>query len=275
MYGSLASTHINLGTTSTTSTSGQDYAFCTVGGGSDNTASAHYATVGGGSDNTASAHYATVGGGYGNTASGYAATVGGGYDNTASGDYSFAAGHQAMADHDGSFVWGDYTSADVNSPANNTFTVRASGGVWFGTTSDPNVSDGFINTSTGAYLSAGGTWTDSSDRDKKENITPVDGQEVLQKLAQVPISTWNYRAEDPAVRHIGPMAQDLYAAFELGNNSRSIATVDSGGISFAAIQGLYQIVQKKDAEITALNARLTAMEATVAKLLREQKGDIK
>jgi hypothetical protein len=77
LYGNADSTHINLGVACTTGTSGQNYKYCTVGGGHGNTASGSYATVGGGYFNTAGNEYATVGGGVGNTASGYLATVGG------------------------------------------------------------------------------------------------------------------------------------------------------------------------------------------------------
>ena len=85
LYGTNDSTHVNLGVACTTGTSGENYKYCTVSGGIENTASNRYATVGGGYWNTASNLYATVGGGWGNTASNSYATVGGGEVNTASG----------------------------------------------------------------------------------------------------------------------------------------------------------------------------------------------
>jgi hypothetical protein len=124
--------------------SGTDYA--TVGGGFDNTSSGHAATVGGGELNTSSSYGATVGGGSDNTSNGDSATVGGGRQNragapfstvpggeqnNAEGAYSFAAGRRAKALHDGAFVWGDSTDADVASTGPNQFVVRASGGVRF------------------------------------------------------------------------------------------------------------------------------------------------
>ena len=248
-----------------------DY-YATVAGGHYNTASSDSATVGGGYYNTASYDYATVGGGYGNTASGYYATVPGGAGNIASGDYSFAAGTYAQADDEGAFVWADSTVANIFAPGVDTFSVRASGGVWFGTDSSPSIPAGrFINTSTGGYLSTGGAWTDSSDRARKENFAPVDGQEVLARLADVPITTWNYRAQDASVRHIGPTAQDFYAAFGLGEDERHIAALDANGVALAAIQELYAQNQSQGAQIEALQrqnadleARLSALEAASA-----------
>ena len=110
----------------------------TISGGSGNIASQNLATVGGGNLNTASAFSATVGGGNGNQATGSEATVPGGQSNVASGKASFAAGQQAKANHDGTFVWADNnggTSADFASTSADQFLIRAGGGVGIGTNS--------------------------------------------------------------------------------------------------------------------------------------------
>jgi hypothetical protein len=122
--------------------------------------------------------------------------------------------------------------------------VRSHGGARFYTAS---------GTGTGVQLaSGGGSWGSLSDRNVKENFTPVDGQEVLASLADVPITTWNYKAQDAAIRHMGPAAQDLYAAFGLGEDELYINTVDADGVALAAIQGLYQLSQDQAARIQAL-----------------------
>ncbi len=102
--------------------------FGTVGGGLGNSAG-QYAIVAGGQSNTSSSLWSTVGGGNQSNATAQAATVPGGTLNTAAGQYSFAAGFRANANHDGAFVWGDNTAADVASTAPNQFVVRASGGI--------------------------------------------------------------------------------------------------------------------------------------------------
>jgi hypothetical protein len=256
--------------------------YATVGGGSSNTASGTYATVSGGQVNTTSGEYATVGGGKGNNASNSHAAVGGGEVNTASGQwsvvpggrnntalgsYSFAAGRRAKANHLGAFVWGAGTDADVASTGINTFIVRAPGGIWFGIDSSPTTPlDRFINTSTGAHLTTGGVWTNGSDRNSKENFTPVDAQRVLAQVAALPIATWNYRAESPSVRHMGPMAQDFSAAFGLGADDVSIGTIDVDGVALAAIQGLYQLTQAQEAENAAQKAEIAELVNRLAAL---------
>ena len=244
------------------------YAF--VGAGFANTASGVWSAVSGGQTNTASGDHSAIAGGDMNTASGKYSSVPGGHLNTASGDYSFAAGGGARATQDGSFVWDDSSGFYVDSPAANTFTVQAAGGIWLGANSSPSIGAGrFIDTSTGGYLSTSGNWVSTSDRAKKHDVRPLDKRSVLEKVARMPITSWSYRAEKRSVRHIGPMAQDFYKAFGLGLDNKHIGTIDEGGVALAAIQGLYrenQVLKRKNA---ALSVRLTRLESAVAALGEE------
>jgi hypothetical protein len=230
----------------------------TIGGGFSNTANVNNATVGGGVFNMAGGGSATIAGGFRNTASGESATVPGGTENTAAGDTSFAAGRRARANHHGTFVWGDATDADVASTGDNQFVVRASGGVWFYSNSAAT---------TGVSLAPGsGAWSNLSDRETKTNYTPVDGRDVLVRLATVPINIWSYKAQAPSIRHVGPSAQDFYATFGLGEDDRHISTVDADGVALAAIQGLYQLVQRQDTQIAAQQERIVELEARLVVL---------
>jgi hypothetical protein len=125
-----------------------------------------------------------------------------------------------------------------------------------------------------------GTFVSTSDRNAKENFKTVDPREVLEKVAAMPVSRWNYK-QDTSSQHIGPMAQDFYAAFNVGPDDKHITTVDEGGVAFAAIQGLNQKLEQqgreKNTEIQSLrmqNAelteRLSELEKTV-KLLAKLK----
>ena len=247
----------------------------TVAGGGNNTASGDYATVGGGWANTTSGDYATVGGGEFNIASGHYATVAGGERNRAAADYSFAAGRMAFVreDHFGAFVWADSSAtsgSSVLSPGPRTFSVRARNGVWFGTDNNPSIPSGrFINTSTGGYLSTGGNWVNSSDRHEKTALESVDSREVLTKVADLPIATWRYHNQAEDQRHMGPMAQDFHALFGLGAGDTSISTVDTAGVSLAAIQGLHEVVEEQKQTIAVQAAKMEALEDRLADLERE------
>lgn len=227
----------------------------TVGGGGGNTASGYAAMVGGGQSNSASGSWATAGGGSFNTASGSYAAVPGGFQNVAQGDYSFAAGRRAKTYNPGCFVLADSTDADEPCYTDNHFIFRATNGFRVWTTA---------NHSAGVFLPAGGNaWSSVSDRSAKENLAPVDGRATLALLASIPIQSWNYKSQDNSIRHMGPMAQDFYAAFGLGEDDKHISTVDADGVALAAITGLYQELKERDAKIATLEARLAELELTL------------
>ena len=92
------------------------------------------------------------------------------------------------------------------------------------------------------------SFANASDRNLKENFAPVNPREVLAKVAGLAVSRWNFKG-DAVTSHVGPMAQDFHAAFGLGTDDRHIATVDADGVALAAIQGLNQKVDEKDARI--------------------------
>ncbi len=258
-----------------------------VGCGWNNLASGYGSAVVAGALNKAAGDQSFVGGGYANSASGYKSVVPGGEYNMAGGKNSFAAGSGAKVrnneplspyysgDSDGdqgTFVWADSTAADLVSVGANEFLVRASGGMWFGTTSAPSIPAGrFLNTSTGGYLTTGGVWTDSSDREKKESFESVDRTDLLERLALLPITRWSFKDGDPSVEHLGPVAQDFHAAFGLGDDDKHIAALDTSGVALAAIQGLYQIVQEKDCEVEKLRSEIEDLKELV-KALGAQNG---
>ena len=226
-----------------------------VGGGVGNTASGNWSIVNGGYSNTATVAYSTVSGGVYNTAGGYGSMVPGGNGNATAGAYSFAAGWNAHALHDGAFVWADtanLTAQPISSTAPDQFLVRASGGITLFT--NPDATSGVM------IAHGSSSWNVASDRNAKMNFDTVDGRAVLAALAAIPVETWNYKTQEASIRHMGPMAQDFYSAFGVGENDTTISTVDAQGVALAAIQGLYQVVQEKDARIAALEAHVSALE---------------
>jgi trimeric autotransporter adhesin len=243
-----------------------------IGGGGDNRvlASSERSTIGGGKFNQVDtlSPNATIGGGFTNTIgpNAQAATIPGGHANRVEGSYALAAGRHAHALHPGSFVWADSTTADFPSTQDNQFSVRATGGVRFVSAVDP----AGIPTSGVALEPGGGSWSSLSDRDAKDHFLPVDPRRILDQLAQLPIFSWNYKAQAPDIRHVGPTAQDFQSAFQLGADSRRITTVDANGVALAAIQGLHQVVVEKEARILELERqnqqleqRLSALESAI------------
>ena len=128
----------------------------------------------------------------------------------------------------------------------------------------------FVDTATGVESEAfhletdgnlriAGALSEMSDVNRKENFGAVDGADVLARLAEVPVTTWNYKGD--AVKHVGPMAQDFHAAFEVGEDERHIASLDANGVALAAIQELYREVQAQKAVIADLKQEIAVLRA--------------
>ena len=99
----------------------------------------------------------------------------------------------------------------------------------------------------------------------------MDKEEVLERLAEMPINTWNRIGMDPSVRRMGPTAQDFYAAFGLGDDDKRISTLDASGVALAAIQALNEKIQSKDAQLEAQQRQIAILEARLAELEAEGK----
>jgi hypothetical protein len=108
-----------------------------------------------------------------------------------------------------------------------------------------------------------GTLTQGSDVNSKSDFAAVDNSEILDRVLALPISEWSYKDDGPSIRHIGPMAQDFYGAFELGQGDTGISSLDTSGVAFAAIQGLHAIVEEKDQEIATLRQELEDLRTLV------------
>ncbi|HEY52420.1 MAG TPA: peptidase S74, partial [Caldilineae bacterium] len=137
---------------------------------------------------------------------------------------------------------------------------RSSGGFYIYTNS---------GLTSGMYLSSGGSsWNGLSDRNQKENLQPVDTQALLEKLAAIPISTWNYKAQDENIRHIGPMAQDFNALLpDLGGEGETyINSLDADGVALAAIQALYRQNQEQSTRIDQLEQENTELRLQLSDL---------
>ena len=234
-----------------------EYGF--IGAGTNNTVSGEGGYIAAGGYNTVTGTGAVIDGGFNSNAAGTFATIPGGYVNSAGGTYSFAAGARASAAQTGTFVWSDGSDGDAILASSRAyqFLARASGGFTLYTNAASTI---------GAQLAAGsGTWASLSDRNMKTNIAPLDDAAVLDKVAALPISRWSYKTEH-GVRHVGPMAQDFYAAFKVGEDDKHITSIDEDGVALAAIKALHQDSVELHARTKALGADNTALHAQVSAL---------
>ncbi len=123
-----------------------------------------------------------------------------------------------------------------------------------------------------------GVLTEGSDINTKTAITDIDEQEILNLVSALPVTKWEYKDARGEV-HIGPMAQDFYAAFGLGNSETGIATIDTVGVALAAIKALNEAnisLKQQNSELFAriekLEHQQSQVQAMMAAIIETQKG---
>ena len=192
-----------------------------------------------------------------------------GLQSIANGNGSLASGISAFATASGAVALGEsvHTSYknsfvlgyNISNDAANQIKMAFSGGYKFYTTAANTV---------GVSLAAGSNaWAVMSDVNKKENFAPVNGEDVLNKIARMNLTSWNYKGQDPkTLRHYGPMAQDFYAAFgkdEYGTigTDTTINQADFDGVNLIAVQALIRRMEEMSAEIATIKAQLAVAQS--------------
>ncbi|HEX4120179.1 MAG TPA: tail fiber domain-containing protein [Verrucomicrobiae bacterium] len=100
----------------------------------------------------------------------------------------------------------------------------------------------------------------------------------MAKVTALHLTEWNFKNEIAEIRHVGPMAQDFHAAFQLnGSDDKHISVIDEAGVALVAIQGLNQKLEaeakEKDAEIENLKAKAGQVDS-LQKQLNELKQTV-
>jgi hypothetical protein len=72
--------------------------------------------------------------------------------------------------------------------------------------------------------------------------------------------------ESDGVPHIGPMAQDFYAAFHIGADDRHIATIDEDGVALVAVKALHAENASLRGDVVELRGENASLRRSLAKL---------
>lgn len=207
--------------------------------------------------------------GFACTAIGYTVRAGGqgsiaiGYRTTANNDYTTALGYRASNNtHTGTFVWGDESTTDsVRNQADNEFRIRAAGGVRLRVSAASNGNTPGAGGNVGCDLTAAvPSWTCASSRDVKTGFREIDEDEVLTRLAEMPVSTWTFSADRQKTQHMGPTAEDFFEAYGLGGSNKSVALQDLSGVALAATKALERRTRELDARTRELDDRTRELE---------------
>jgi hypothetical protein len=201
--------------------------------------------------------------------------IGGGASNTqAQGTYSISLGYYAYSSAQDAIAIGDHAQAQgtnnialgTNLYNGNANTVAIGNSSvtsinFSGATSTSNALTVGTNSTNGngAYLTKGGTWTNASDRNLKEDFSALDPATVLAKVSSLDITKWKYKGTNEY--HIGPMAQDFYALFNVGEDNKRISSIDPSGVALAAIKALNTKVDEQQQLIEKLLIELNALKS--------------
>jgi hypothetical protein len=104
-----------------------------------------------------------------------------------------------------------------------------------------------LEMSSGAHVSAGGVWTNSSSRQKKENISDLSAEDALTALAGLQPVHFNYK-NDREERYVGFIAEDVPELLATGDR-KGLSTMDIVAV-------LTRVIQEQQQRIEELEARL-------------------
>ena len=145
---------------------------------------------------------------------------------------------------------------------------------------DPSTNGKEAEFRSGGNLIIKGSLIQNSSRANKKHIVGIDEKEILEKINKLELNYWTYNHDNDRVRHLGPMAEEFYQLFGLGSTAKGISSIDTAGVSLAAVKALSKkykttqdelvqaqsIIDSKDKKIARLNQRLANMESSIGNL---------
>jgi hypothetical protein len=159
--------------------------------------------------------------------------------------------------------WGIFTNFNSFGDFNILHSTTNTGNSFLATTALTITKDGFVGlgvtaptrpleATNGAFLSAGGTWTNASSRDLKQDIRDLDSNEAMDALKALDPVKYAYKV-DPSEKHVGFIAEDVPSL---------VATKDRKSLSpMDVVAVLTKVVQDQQKTIDALKARVDQLES--------------
>jgi hypothetical protein len=117
-------------------------------------------------------------------------------------------------------------------------------------------------------LPGAGSWSMISDRSKKRNIVELNPLNFAPQFDSLPVFRWSYIGQ--STLHIGPMAQDFYHLFEVGEKEHYINMIDADGVTFLGIKYLEKKLNQAPAseEVDELQEQLRKEQEAQAEMER-------
>ncbi len=184
-----------------------------------------------------------MGGGSYNEASGSGSTVPGGVLNVASGRNSFAAGKNARAVTEGSFVWNSDEETPFESTNEFQFLINADVGIKTNSPASALHVDGSVR----AF-----SFIPTSSRELKNDIKQLSRREAVETVESLEPVSFRFKTDESRELMLGFIAED---------GPEVIATQDRKAIhSMNIIAVLTKVVQDQQQRIASLEERLASLE---------------
>ena len=166
------------------------------------------------------------------------------FTNTAGGsDVTWRAGMTAA----------DGFTFDLESTAGTEFLLSPAGELTVGP-------DGAANLTLDANgnLTLAGTLTQGSTYTIKDNFQTADLFGILDRLVDLPVFRWNYISDADSIQHLGPTAEDFFAAFDLGADAHHVAASDLASVALVSLQGLLSVAAHQGSQLESITTAIGA-----------------
>ena len=124
----------------------------------------------------------------------------------------------------------------------------------------------------GGDLKIGGTLIQASSREIKTDFVELDHSDILNKIDQLSVTQWSYKKDQGKINHIGPMAEEFYALFDVGLDNKGLSSVDTAGVALAAIKALKSEndqLKKRISDLESHSAELSELKTLVTQLINK------
>jgi len=118
--------------------------------------------------------------------------------------------------------------------------------------------DNRLSMASGASCTAGGTWTNASSIELKENIDSLTADEALVTLANLNPVKFNYKA-DKAEKHVGFIAEEA-PELVASKDRKGMSPMDVTAVLTRVLQEQQRIIKEQQKLIEGLNGRIEELE---------------
>ena len=113
-----------------------------------------------------------------------------------------------------------------------------------------------------AYLTNGGTWTDSSLAESKQNMVEIEDNVIEDILSKVKVYHYQY-IKEPGINYVSPEAEEFTKLTGTGDG-RSMSAKTVGSYALRAVKRLWKRMQGYDTQLDNLKKKVAALELQLA-----------